>query len=223
MEVMVAVTLLGTISVIIYGSFSQSFRVRDHAEAVYDRYRDVRQAMFRMSREISSAYYSAHHHPEEPTTATCFKGEKDELTFSSFAHLRLVRDSDESDQAEIRYYLERGEASDGRQVTNLMRREDATPDDRVDKGGRADILAEDVKELRFEYWEPSPDKEIGDDAWVDEWEVGKCKAGDQPSVDDKTLLPTRVRITLTVRSVDNRKTLKFTTQTPIMMQEVLDF
>ena len=221
LEIMVASALLATISAIIYGSFSQSFRVRKHTQKVYDRYRDVRQAMFRMAREISSAYISAHHNPEEPVTATCFMGEKDELTFSSMGNLRLVRDSDSSDQAEISYFVKRTEASDGSRVPNLMRRVDTTPDDRVDKGGKVQILAEDVKELRFEYWEPG--KEIGDDGWVDGWEVGQCKAGDNPSVDDKTELPERVRIILVVRSPQGRKDLKFVTQTPIMMREVLDF
>jgi len=220
MELLVALALLATVSGVIYGSFRQSFRVRNHTMKVYDRYRDVRQAMFRMSREISSAYISAHHHPEEPTTATCFVGEKDELTFSSLANLRLARDADESDQCEISYFLKRGEASDGRRVVNLMRRIDPTPDDRVDKGGRVEIMAEDVDELEFEYWEPS--KEIGDEAWVDDWEVGQCKAGEEGSVDDKTELPERVRITLVVKSARGKE-IKFVTQTPIMMREVLDF
>ncbi len=221
LEIMVALTILATIMTIIYGSFNQSFRVREHTAKVYDRYRDVRQAMFRMAREISSAYISTHHNRQDPTTATCFEGESDELTFSSMAHLRLVRDADESDQMQVGYFLKSGEASDGRRVTNLMRRMDPTPDTRVDRGGRVQILAEDVAELKFEYWEPS--KEIGDEAWVDEWAVGACKAGEEPSADDKTELPERVRITLVVNGVDGKGKLKFVIQTPIMMREALDF
>jgi len=209
------------IGIVIYGSFSQSFRVRDHATALFDRYHDVRSAMTRMTREISSAYISAHHHAQDPTTATCFKGERDNLTLVTMAHLRLVRDSKESDQAEVSYFLKKSETLDGRSVTNLMRREDTTPDDNVEKGGRSEVLAEDVRELRFEYWEP--EEEIGDDAWTNEWEVGSCKASEPPSADDKTTLPMRVRITLVVRSVDRKKDLKFVTQAPIMLQQLVDF
>jgi len=220
-ELVVALALLVTVSTIIYGAFRQSFRVRNITTETYDRYRDVRQAMFRMAREISSAYISTHHNLEEPTTATCFKGEGERITFSSMANLRLARDAQESDQAEISYFLKRGETMDGRRVNNLMRRIDTSPDDDVEKGGRTEIMAEDIEDLEFEYWEPS--KEIGDEAWRDDWEVGQCQAGDPPSADDKVEMPERVRITLVVKSPHGSKKLKFVTQTPVMMRGPLDF
>ncbi len=217
LEIMVAMVMLATVSTVIIGSFRQSFRIRDHTQKVYDRYKDVRMGMHRMAREISMAYLSLHHNVNEPHTSTWFSGERDELHFTSFSNLRMVRNVDESDQGELGYYVKRGEASDGRRVNNLMRRLDATPDDEPLKGGIEYVLVEDVKDIEFEYWDPT--KEIDEQGWTDEWEAGKQQ---DEEGEDGMVLPERVRITLTVNGVDN-KPLSFVTQATIMVKEPLDF
>ena len=217
LEVMVATAMLVTVATVIMGSFSQSFRVRDHSHKIFERYGDVRMAMHRMAREISMAYLSKHHAPSEPNTASWFEGDDDELHFLSFANLRMVRDADHSDQAEIGYFTERGETSNGERAENLYRRIDATPDDEPLKGGVKYLMVENVKRIEFEYWDQT--KEVDDDAWVDEWEAGiqKNETGEKEFV-----LPARVRITLTVKGVSG-KDLKFVTQSQIMVTEALDF
>ncbi len=217
LEVMVAMVMMVTVATVIMGSFQQSFRVRDHSHKVFDRYKDVRMAMHRMSREISMAYLSKHHAPSEPTTASWFEGESDEVHFLSFANLRMVRDIDQSDQAEIGYFLDRGEMSNGERAQNLYRRIDATPDGEPLKGGIKYLMVENVVRIEFEYWDQT--KEIDDDAWVDDWEAG-IKGNELG--EKEFVLPARVRITLTVKGVTG-KDLKFATQTIIMVTEALDF
>jgi len=217
LEIMVAGVLLATVATVVMGAFQQSFRIRDHTQKVYDRYKDVRVGMHRMAREISMAYLSLHHNREEPHTSTWFEGEREELHFTSFANLRMVRNIDESDQCELGYYLKRGEASDGRRVNNLMRRQDATPDDEPLKGGIEYVMVEDVKSIEFEYWDPT--KEIGEEAWTDSWEAGRTP---DEEGENGIILPDRIKITLIVNGIDN-KPLKFTTQTRIMVMEALDF
>jgi len=217
LEIMVAMVMLATVSTVVIGSFRQSFRVRDHTQKVYDRYKDVRMGMHRMAREISMAYLSLHHNQEEPHTSTWFNGERDELHFTSFANLRMVRNIDESDQCELGYYVKRGEASDGRRVNNLMRRLDATPDDEPLKGGIEYVMVEDVKEVESEYWDPT--KEIDEEGWTDEWEAGKQQ---DEEGENGMLLPRRVKITLTVNGITG-KPQEFTTQATVMLTEPLDF
>jgi len=218
LEVMVAGVLLATITTIIYGSFSQSFRVRKHAEEFYDHYRDVRLAMHRMAKEISMAYLSKHHNQQEPTTASCFKGEDNQLQFTSFAHLRLRRDADESDQSEIGYFIDTVESVKGGKVSALMRREDPTIDEDPLKGGTVNVLAENVSSITFEYWDAT--KEIGDEAWVDEWDA--CQEGN--TVGERfPLLPERVRITLEIPSIKGDRKETFVVETEIMVREALDF
>jgi general secretion pathway protein J len=216
-EIMVASVLLATVATIIMGSFRQSFRVRDHTAKVFDRYKDVRLGMHRMAREISMAYLSLHHNAQEATTSTWFEGDRDELHFTAFANLRMVRDVGESDQAEIGYFVERGETMDGRRVQNLMRRIDSTMDSEALKGGYKMVMVEDVERIEFEYWDAT--KEIGEQAWTDEWEAGQKG---QEQGERGLILPTRVRITLTVNGVYG-KPLKFSTQASIMVLEALDF
>ena len=217
LEVMVAMVMLVTVATVIMGSFSQSFRVRDHSAKVFDRYRDVRMGIHRMAREISMAYLSKHHAPSEPNTASWFEGDDDELHFLSFANLRMVRDADESDQAEIGYFIERGETSTGERTNNLYRRIDSTPDDEPLKGGVKYLMVEDVKRIEFQYWDQT--KEQDDDSWVDSWEAGikKGETGEKEYV-----LPERVKITLTVKGV-GKEDLKISTQTMIRVTEALDF
>lgn len=219
LETMIAMALLATISTIIYGAFSQSFRVRNQVEDFYDRYRDVRMAMHRMSREISMAYLSRHHNTVvEQTTTTCFKGEENKLTFTSLAHLRMQRDAQESDQAEIGYYIDYAQTLSGDRVRCLMRREDPNLDMEPLRGGITQVLAEDVTNVKFEYWDPT--RKIGDDGWVREWDA--CQ--EKNTVGDKfPNLPQRVKITLEFPALRGNKTESWVVETRPMIKEALQF
>ena len=74
--------------------------------------------------------------------------------------------------------------------------------DRMDRGGTEDSIYEGIRELRFEYWD-SAKKE-----WDDEWDTRRTER--------KSILPTRVKITLTALD-EAKKEVKYTTQARIML------
>jgi hypothetical protein len=213
---MLAVALLATISVITWGTVSTSFRLRAATLDKFERYRVLQNAMNRMTREISMAFITS---PEVSESKVCgdqvyqttFEGDDDELTFTSLAHVRVRSDDTASEQAEISYRVENSPGLDGKMHRNLIRREDAPIDARVDRGGVRYVLVEDVEDVTFEYWDGT--REIAGDAWVREW---KAK-------DRENILPSRVRITIKVKHPTRQdRTVEIATQTTLSMLEPID-
>jgi len=85
---------------------------------------------------------------------------------------------------------------------NLMRREDSILDDRMDRGGTEDVLIENVKRIDFAYWDS--DKKD----WVDEWNTTR--------IEKKSILPVRVRITITAVDETGREA-RYVTQARIVL------
>ena len=57
-EIMIAVGIMASLTVLIWGSFNQSFKSKKQTEAQMSRYRAARIAMDRMIRDVSMAYLS---------------------------------------------------------------------------------------------------------------------------------------------------------------------
>ena len=55
-EALVTVVIMALIGMLTFGTFARAMDARERATAITDRYHGVRQAMLRMSREISSAF-----------------------------------------------------------------------------------------------------------------------------------------------------------------------
>jgi len=189
-EVMIAISMLAMVSTLVYGSFSRTFEAREFVTKAQERYHGVRVAMERMGREISMAFIYDCRELEtttgERTFWTTFKvqrsGKVNEMTFTSFSHLRLTRDANESDQNELTYF---GQSDpDDSSKTDLIRREKTIIDGRPGEGGVELILCHDIESLRFELWDAE------DQDWVEEWDCTQTERLNQ--------LPRLVRITLTV-------------------------
>jgi general secretion pathway protein J len=183
-EALIAMGIFALIGLLAYGTFARAVAARERADAITSRYHQVRQAMQRMATEISEAYITAHKDCEEERTETIFKtrnaGSGMRLDFDSFARTPLRADANESDQCELSYWVDRHPDDPQRSV--LFRREQARIDDDPEEGGVEQVLAEDVTELNFEFYD---DK---DDEWVDEW--------DSTNLDQKNRLPMFVKIEL---------------------------
>jgi general secretion pathway protein J len=210
MEVMVAVAITAFIGTIVSMAFSTNFRVKEVVESEAERYRMVRVALNRMTREIGSAFVSDRYDPKRYRDSndrpTNFIGERDELTFTTMAHQRLYTDSKESDQAVVQYFLENSTEKNSRGRQDLKRRVNPNIGERMDRGGTTDVLFENVKKIEFDYWD-SQRKE-----WEDEWDTRRPEK--------KAILPTRVRITVFAPD-ENGKEAKYTTQVRIMMNTEL--
>lgn len=215
-EIMLALAILATIMALTWGSVSSSFRFRTATLDKFDRYRAVQTSLDRMSREISMAFVTnigqiTTNERNEVTYHTAFIGDDDELTFTSLAHVRTRADSPTSEQCEITYRLERQRGLDGRMHQNLVRREQAPIDDDPEEGGVKYTMIEDVRDIRFEYWDR--DMEIAGEAWLRDWDAIQDHGGK---------LPLRVRITIEVEHpLNDRETLEFSTQAQIAITEPL--
>ncbi|MCP3163821.1 type II secretion system protein GspJ [Myxococcus qinghaiensis] len=210
MEVMVAVAITALMGTVVAMAFQTGLTAKESVETDADRYRQVRVAMNRMAREIGSAYVSDRfdlkRFRDQNDRPTNFVGESDRLLFTTFAHQRLYTDVKESDQAVVEYFMEPSDDRAAKGRLDIKRRANPNVDDRMDRGGTTDVLFEGAKKLEFEYWN-SEKKE-----WDDEWDTRRTE--------QKTILPTRVRMTIT--AVDETgKEARYSTQTRIMLNTEL--
>ena len=214
LEVMVAVGILAMVAVLIYGAFDGLGRGKKNLGRVNDRYHQGRAALARMTRELSSAFLSAH----QPLTEqqfrrlTIFKATSsspaDRIDFTSFSHLRLVRDSHESDQNELSYFGSPDPKVPGK--LDLARRESTIIDLDPKRGGEVEVLAEDIDyfDLRF------LDATTG--LWTESWD--SSQATGQPN-----RLPFEIKITLALKGGIQNKPIVFLTKVAMPMQAPLTF
>lgn len=210
MEVMVAVAITALMGTVVAMAFQTGLTAKETVETDADHYRQLRVATNRMSREIGSAYVSDRfdlkRFRDQQDRPTNFVGESDRLLFTTFAHQRLYTDVKESDQAVVEYFVEPSDDRKAKGRLDLKRRTNPNVDDRMDRGGTTDVLLEGVKKLEFEYWN-SDKKE-----WDDEWDTRR--------LEQKSILPTRVRMTVT--AVDETgKEARYVTQARIMLNTEL--
>jgi general secretion pathway protein J len=210
MEVMVAVSIVALMGTMVAMAFQTGINAKEVVEAEADHYRMLRVAMTRMSREIGSAFvsdrYDGRRYRDQNDRPTNFVGEQDRLLFTTFAHQRMYTDAKESDQAVVEYFVETSSERGARSRQDLKRRVNPNVEGRMDRGGSTDVLFEGVKSVEFAYWD-SERKE-----WEDEWDTRRT--------DQKSKLPTRVRITL-VAVDETGKEARYTTQTRLMLNTEL--
>lgn len=207
-EALVAVAILAMIGGISFGTFGRAMSARERAVEITDRYHDVRQAMLRMSREISQAFLSQHRDCSDIRTQTAFVGKSAghgmRLDFTSFSHFKTVADANESDQNELSYFVARDVKDATRQ--HLMRREQNRIDEHPDEGGKTYVLAEDVESLEFAFYDSKNDR------WEDEW--------DATARDMKNRIPKFVKIKLKVKDANGRS-LSFVTKTRTFIRDAI--
>lgn len=213
-EVLVAMAIVTMMMLGVWRSFAMTLTAIEMTEEIQERYATIRNSMDRMSSEISGAYLSFNRPPEELRHFTLFEGRSgsqgDSLTFSAFVHLRIRRDSNESDQTVIQYFLADDPEDASRQ--HLYRRETKRltgdlPED-LRRYAPAYVMCEDVETLEFEYWDATREE------WLQEWRT--TSADQQPD-----RLPPRVRIKMAI--ADSEGELEyFVTQSTIFMQEKID-
>ena len=206
LEVLVAIAVLAVLSMLLYGAFAGLKRTKEGVERINDRQREGRMAMARMVRELQTAYLSAHEPvpPTRPVQKTVFKGSSgipgDRIDFAAFAHRRLDRDSRESDQCEISYYLASNPDKPG--VVDLLRRESSIIDLDPEHGGRIEVLATDVDLFDVAFLEPLTIQ------WLETWDSTQAMG-------QLGRLPIQVRLTLVLNG--GKRTARSRAQAPIRL------
>lgn len=220
-EVLLSMAILASMVLLTVGTTTSSFRMRNRTVDNFETYRATRQAVDRMTRELSMAFVV---HPQatelleqasqdtELRYRTIFEGSDREITFTTMGHVARFDDEASSGQAEITYRIDGQRGDDGRIHDNLVRREDAPIDGKPEDGGYIYTVLRDVERVKFEYWDG--DTEIAGDAWESSWDAFENQA--DPS------LPDRVRITIEVKHPHAKnRTIKFTGVADIIIQEPL--
>jgi general secretion pathway protein J len=206
MEVVIAVAITAFIGAIIGVTFNTTIVNKELIEAQAEHARMLRTCLNRMVREIGAAYVSDRYDSKRYRDAfdrpTNFIGTRDKLLFTTLSHQRLYADAKESDQMVVEYQVKRSSDSRAKGRSDLIRREKAVLEERMDRGGTEDTLYEGAKRLEFSYWNPERKQ------WEDEWDTRRPER--------KSLLPTRVRITLTA-SDELGHEVKYTTQSRVML------
>jgi general secretion pathway protein J len=181
-------------------------------EAMQERNHEIRVAMNRMAKDLSSAYISGNEDKSLDNRRTLLVSKEttpvDELRFSSLGHLTLWANANESEQTLISYHAVRDREDSGK--TNLLRRESRRLSNELweSEPAEVDLLLRDVERVAFEYFDPR------DNEWQDSWDSTGADA-------ENGRLPERVRITVTVKNGDRE--VKYTTQARVMLQEELVF
>ena len=221
-EVLVALSVLAMISLLTYGAFDSLNKTKAGLERIHGRYHEARVTMARVSRDMQSAYLSAHKPHLRgsvlPAWETHFIGVSsspvDRVDFVAFTHRRLKKNAHESDQNEIGY---RSGRSPKGEVLQLWRRRDIRLDMYPDKGGVYEVLVSDLDMFRLRYLDALTGR------WTERWDTRSTPVGLQ------SRLPLQVEIELVLNegvrktSGGPREPLKMVTKVRPQIPEILRF
>lgn len=220
LEVLVAIAILAMVATLVYGAMDGMQRSRVGIERIGDRYHQGRQAISRMSRELQSAFLSLHGwnanslNTVNIVRTTVFigtdSGTSDRIDFASFSHRRLLRNTHESDQNELSYFM--GRDPDRGDKYDLLRREQKEIDLDPTHGGVVNVLCEDVTAFEVDYLEPTTD------TWLSSWDSTQVASQGQYNH-----LPLQVRIRLTLKGGQGERPIKLMTKVSLGMQTPLNF
>lgn len=215
LEIMIAVGILASLTVMTWSTFRQTFNVKRSVEQKMARYRVARLAMDRILRDVQMAYLSKNIVPgTEQTPRTFFDGLRktdiDELRFSYFGHQRLYAESKEADTAAVGYFGVR-EKSNPRKLDLWRKETRRLQADRFDNiPGESEVLCDDVIRLELSYYHPDRKE------WLSNWQTTQADG-----FPDR--LPSRVRVKLVIHdeSVEGEQ-LAFYSEVRIPLFQLLD-
>jgi general secretion pathway protein J len=213
-EVMVAIAVLAMVSVLIYGVVDSLSRGRKGEAERADRVHQLRDAVSRIMRDMTSAYLSTAAPSNQAllTRMTAFVGRSSvpygRVDFTAFAHLRTQRDAHESDQAEVGYFVVPN--PDVSEEMDLVRREQSPIDLYPLKGGIVSVVAEGVQQFSLKYLDPVTGN------WLDTWDTTQVSG--QPN-----RLPLAVRVILELKGVGRDPGPSYTTKFFLPVQQPLSF
>lgn len=210
LEILISIVLLALIGLVSADTVFRAHQTKTLVTDINDRYHSARVVLDRMSRELASAYIAKPlPGPDQSRLPQTLFQAKDEtpvsqLIFSSFSHVRLVRNAKESDQAVITYYGKPNRKNS--RVYRLFRRHKTHIDGKPEEGGVAYELLDNVVKLEFRYWDKQKTE------WVREWDTLK--------VEHRNRLPPMVQIKLVIEDAKG-KDVEFITRTRIFMRELI--
>lgn len=213
LEVMLAIAILTVMMTLAWRTISNTSDSRKLFERYEERNHELRMALGRIARDFEHAYLSRNEDTNAVHPRTMFVAKSGlrlpEVRFSTLDHRVLWADANESEQTVISYLAHDDPEHSG--VTDLVRREQRRMSNEVPDGEPAeyDVLVHDIAGAKLEFWDWKNNE------WRDGWDTTQADG-------QRGWLPSRVRITLTVKGPDD-KDVKLTTQARVWMQETLNF
>ncbi len=189
LEVTIAITILAGILLASWMTFDGVVRMQETVEATEMTAHTARVVFQRINRELSMAFLTRN---PSPTSAylTLFRGvdenQFDTVSFNSFSHIRLYRESKECDTTEISYFVEPDPDEPG--LFLLLHREAPRIDGLPEEGGAVEILARRVVLFNLRYYDDFKQE------WSDVW--------DTTSAEHLLRLPRAVEVTLILADLD---------------------
>ncbi len=205
LEVMIALAILASMSLVIFISSSQILQSKSDTEDRDEAYHSVTQALTRISEDLNMAILikSKDLLGQAFDGEVYFEGTEERMDFISLSHLRYIQDAKEGELAELSYFLEA--MPDEPNKKRLMRRETATVDKNLQEGGRAYPMIEGIEGIRFEYF--------------DEKSNEFKKAWNTKSVDFGNKLPQAIKVSIDVILPNEEEKTTFTTLATIRMNQ----
>ncbi len=209
LEVMISVAIMGMIMVLVWSISSQTLNSKERIEKRDMLFQGGRIALQKLSDDLAMAFLI-----KQPSIPTGFsprpkaffigedKGDKDDIRFTSFSHLRFFNGAKQSDQCKVGYEVipDKEDSS----INNLVRRETPWLDAETTVEGYPFVLAQDVDSFELEFYDYRKEE------WVNHW--------DSDNIDFQGKLPSAVRITIAFPDPDmENETISMTTMTLLPM------
>jgi len=214
LEVLVALGILAMISLLLYGAFDSLSRGKKAEGIRNERARQGREAITRITRELQSAYLSAHQplSPALMSRITAFIAQQDatfdRIDFASLTHRRLENDARESDQCEIGYFVSKDPEKP--EKMDLVRREQTPIDQEFKRGGVVNVLVEDVESFDLRFLDPISG------LWIETWDT-------TATTGQLNRIPLAVRVSLTLKGARGGPPLVYSTKVMLNMREPFTF
>lgn len=212
-EVMISTAILAAMMMLAWRTVSSTNEARGTFESFEHRNHELRMALGRIVRDFEASYLSRNEDQNSTNPRTLFvarAGSKaPEIRFSTLGHRVLWADANESEQTLISYVVRPSRDDSSKQ--DWIRREQRRTSNQpwLDEPAEYDVLVHDLVGAKFEYWNWKNSE------WQDTWDTTQTDG-------QKGWLPSRVRITVTIKNVGGND-YKLTTQARILMQEPLNF
>jgi prepilin-type N-terminal cleavage/methylation domain-containing protein len=213
-EVMIASAILVIMMALAWRTITNTSLKRKTFEAYENRNHELRMALGRVVADFEAAYLSRNEDLNASHPRTMFVGKSGskvpEIRFSTLGHRVLFGDSNECDQTVIEYLGHGARGGKPGQI-DWIRREQRRPSNQIpeEEASDFDVLVHDIENVKLEYWNWKNFE------WQDTWDTTQSDG-------QRGWLPSRVRITVTVKGPDGHD-VKLTTQARIYMQETLFF
>jgi general secretion pathway protein J len=212
LEVMIASAVMVIMMTLAWKTISNTNDARRSTGLYAERNHELRMALGRITTDFEHAYLSKNEQDQNAThPRTLLVGKSGskvpDVHVSTLGHRVLWADANESEQTVISYIAHPSKEHPGQ--TDLLRSErrrlsNLNPEE---EPAEYDVLVRDIEKLELQYWNWKNEE------WLDTWDTTQADG-------QKGYLPSRVRITITVKAGDGRD-IKLTTEARIFMQEPL--